>query len=266
MRLMEYKYMSPRKIFEKFHRSLRLNLLSETKPQSHHEWINALELGPEEYVYIIDYREKDIVAHRGIDVVMGYDKRKISINYLAENIEEDHLAEVNLIADARLEIASEYILETMANSLSISYQAFKANGNRVSILRRSYFKMQHEGTGFPIVQISRCQVFSPHSGLFPDFKPRFEISSFNGLPNLDDKIRAKFMEVKKPPFSEAEMAVVRCCGMGYRPAKIAVLLKLSVETVRKHLNNMKKKSPIKIGSQVDLVNYCVAEGYIRPGY
>ena len=67
----------------------------------------------------------------------------------------------------------------------------------------------------------------------------------------------KEVNTEKVPLTNREIEVIKCVSAGLSEKEIAVKLKIKVRTVRKHLENIRRKTGLT--KNTELVGYLVAE-------
>jgi DNA-binding CsgD family transcriptional regulator len=187
--------------------------------------------------------------------LLGYKREKITYKQIFESIHpEDKQIVKNATVNSFIAVMEHPEIDWSKNIFIIDYRIKKADGNYIRILRRSCVFKKAEN-GLPHLAFSQLVDISKTK--------RSDVIYFYFEGQDIDQININSLnkvETKEEELNPGEIRVLRYIARGKKNKEIALLLYLSIHTIRTHRSNLMRK--LNARNSVELINIATRLGYI----
>lgn len=204
-------------------------------------------------LYIVDWKNAEVVYSRGLHAMLGYEEEKKSATELIKNYHPDDELFVHRIIRGTVRHFIEHTAKGLKEYLNLTYRLQKKNGSYIKVLRQStVFRLGTEGK--PIMNMS---LITDISFISNNNKVEWDVyASHLNTEKLKEQVYQEFINF----FTERERQVIQCMAEGLTNVEIAKKLHISKHTVGTHRKNMMAKA--KSSNALELLEFCRKNGIL----
>lgn len=218
----------------------------------------ALPLFPDQWAYVLDYRQNMILHAEGFDKVLGYPNGSIDLRFIFEYVHPDDRLAVSRIVEraVRCMYSTRPVMRPFAQVMSIDCRVRMANGTYIKMLRQtSVFEVDADSDSV-ISTISICKAIT-------DIKPSDQVGwqyVTEGPEQLDmrDILQDNGNLVYRP--TPREMDIIRKLAEGKNSKIIGLELHISEHTVNNHRRNLLQRTGFR--NTAELVSRMMESGLL----
>lgn len=204
-------------------------------------------------LYIVDWKNEEVVYSRGLHALLGYDEGSKSATELIKGYHPDDKLFVHRIIRGTVRHFIEHTSKGLKEYLNLTYRLRKKDGSYIKVLRQStVFRLGSEGK--PIMNMS---FITDISFISNNDKVEWDVyASHLNRSTLKQEVYQEFIHF----FTEREKQVIRCMAEGLTNIEIAKRLHISKHTVGTHRKNMMAKA--KSSNARELLDFCRKNGIL----